>query len=242
MTSFVIKMIAIFSMFCDHLSDSLIGHFTFLNVIGRIAFPLFAFQIVIGYKHTSNIKKYLLRLFVFEIVSQIPFQIFITNYTGERFNLNIFFTLACGLISLIVINKRFTKNIYIDTIIRFALISTICVISQVLNFDYGAIGILTILLIYYTYPCIWSEGKKTIEYRKIPLLFLGAMCLELIEYRDILVQGQKTTFIQIFVALLLPIFIMLAYNGEKGKSLKYFFYAFYPIHLIILELISYLIN
>ena len=242
MTSFVIKIIAICSMFCDHLSDSLIGHFTFLNVIGRIAFPLFAFQIVIGYKKTSNVKKYLTRLLIFAIISQIPFQVFITNYTGERFNLNIFFTLACGLISLIILNKNFTKNKVLNTAIQIMLTSIICILSWLLNFDYKVTGILTIILIYYTYPCDWNEDKKTIEYRKTPLLFLGAICLSLIEYGDILMQGQLTVFIQIFIASLLPIFIMLAYNGEKGKSLKYFFYAFYPVHLIILDLISLQLN
>ena len=59
MSSFVIKLIAIITMLCDHSGDAIIGHFSILNIIGRIAFPLFCFQIVVGYKHTKNVKKYL---------------------------------------------------------------------------------------------------------------------------------------------------------------------------------------
>ena len=58
MSSFIIKIIAIFTMFIDHSGDALIGKTSILNVIGRIAFPLFAFQLVVGYKNTSNLKKY----------------------------------------------------------------------------------------------------------------------------------------------------------------------------------------
>ena len=56
-------------MFCDHSGDAFIGHFSFLNLIGRIAFPIFAFQVVQGYIHTHNVKKYALRLFIFAFIS-----------------------------------------------------------------------------------------------------------------------------------------------------------------------------
>ena len=80
MSSFVIKLIAIISMICDHTSDALIGHLSFWNIIGRVAFPLFCFQLVIGYKHTRNIEKYLLRLFLFGLISQVPFSLFIYSF------------------------------------------------------------------------------------------------------------------------------------------------------------------
>lgn len=69
MSSFVIKLIAIITMLCDHSGDAILGRFSFLNVIGRIAFPLFCFQIVIGYKHTKNVNKYFLRLFIWYYIS-----------------------------------------------------------------------------------------------------------------------------------------------------------------------------
>ena len=71
MTSFVLKIIALITMFCDHFGDAFIGHTSALNVIGRIAFPIFAFQISEGYIHTKNIKKYIARLLIFAIISQI---------------------------------------------------------------------------------------------------------------------------------------------------------------------------
>ena len=91
MSSFVIKIIAIISMIFDHASDAIIGHFSFFNLIGRIAFPLFCFQLVNGFKHTKNIYKYMLRLIIFGIISQIPFSIFIYFYSGSFTTLNIFF-------------------------------------------------------------------------------------------------------------------------------------------------------
>lgn len=242
MSSFVIKLIAICSMFCDHAGDSLIGHFTFLNVIGRIAFPLFAFQIVIGFVNTSNIKKYLSRMFVFAIISQIPYQIFITGYTGEKFNLNVFFTLACGLISLIIVNKQIIQNKFGDTFIKIIFIGLICTLAQITKCDYGAIGILIILLIYFTYPYDFKKENDKINYQKLVLLILGAIVLCMINYRKIIAMGVLKITTEVIVAAVLPIIFMLAYNGKKGKSLKYFFYAFYPVHLIILDIIHYFLS
>ena len=69
MSSFIIKIIAIISMLFDHTNDVFIGHLSVLNLIGRIAFPLFSFQLVVGYTYTHNIKKYISRMFIFALIS-----------------------------------------------------------------------------------------------------------------------------------------------------------------------------
>ena len=76
MTSFSLKIIALITMFLDHISYPIFGGFSYLNLIGRIAFPIFAFQISEGFIHTKNVKKYMLRLLLFAFISQIPFQLF----------------------------------------------------------------------------------------------------------------------------------------------------------------------
>ena len=92
MSAFVLKIIAVITMTCDHVSYLIFGGFSFLNYIGRIAFPIFAYQITEGYIHTHNLKKYFFRLFIFALVSQIPFMLF-TSIISPKFHLNIFFTL-----------------------------------------------------------------------------------------------------------------------------------------------------
>lgn len=96
MSAFVLKIIAIITMFIDHLGYAIYGRLSFFNYIGRIAFPIFAFQISEGYIYTKNLKKYLLRLFVFAIISQIPFLLFYSIFS-KNFALNIFFTLLLGM-------------------------------------------------------------------------------------------------------------------------------------------------
>ena len=83
MTSFILKCIAMISMLIDHTSVAYFGQTTLFNVIGRIAFPIFAFQISEGYIHTKNLKKYLLRLFCFAIISQVPFMLFDSMFTNN---------------------------------------------------------------------------------------------------------------------------------------------------------------
>lgn len=92
MSLFVLKIIGILSMFIDHY-HYIIGGPEILNIIGRMAFPIFSFSLGEGYFHTGNFKKYFGRLFFFAIISQIPAYIFKLNYP-----LNIFFTLLLGLV------------------------------------------------------------------------------------------------------------------------------------------------
>lgn len=101
MTSFALKMIAIVSMFCDHFGDAYVGSFSIFNLIGRIAFPIFAFQISEGFIHTRSIKKYFLRLGIFALISQIPFWLFSHKFLGTNdLSLNVFFTLFLGLLGI----------------------------------------------------------------------------------------------------------------------------------------------
>ncbi len=100
MTNFVLKIIAMVTMFLDHFGYALYGQFSSFNYIGRLAFPIFAFGISEGYAHTKSKKNYCIRLFMFAIISQAPFMLFCSIFrTG--FMLNIFFTLLIGLIAII---------------------------------------------------------------------------------------------------------------------------------------------
>jgi len=104
MSSFVLKIFAIISMLIDHASFAFYGKFSPWNYLGRLAFPIFAYQISEGYIHTSNLRKYFLRLLVFALISQIPFSLFLSMYS-DNFYLNIFFTLLLGLLAITVYDK-----------------------------------------------------------------------------------------------------------------------------------------
>ncbi|MBR3325447.1 MAG: hypothetical protein IKG14_05330 [Clostridia bacterium] len=108
MSSFIVKFIAIIGMTIDHVNDIFYKQ-TALNVIGRIAFPLFCFQIVVGYSKTRSIPKYILRLLGFAIITQIPYTFFM-NAINAGFSLNVLFTLSLGLIVMYIYDLTTINN------------------------------------------------------------------------------------------------------------------------------------
>jgi len=107
MDAFTLKIIAMITMLIDHTGHLIFGDFSYFNYIGRLAFPIFAFQISQGYIHTKDFKKYAFRLAVFALIAQIPFMLFISIITGAFFTwyLNIFFTLLLGLLAILAYDK-----------------------------------------------------------------------------------------------------------------------------------------
>lgn len=241
MSSFAIKLIAIITMFCDHFGDAILGRFSILNIIGRIAFPLFCFQIVIGYKHTKNINKYIIRLLLFGIISQIPFSLFTYSYVGRFDLLNVYFTLAFGLLAVYLLDILPKKYKFIAVVFDILLM----IIAEFLQTDYGWFGVCLIICIYLFY----NDKKSNISNSETSLTFFNNnllfsivfFALVVIKYSNYFVAGSYTMAIVQILGTFFPIIFMLLYNGKKGHSMKYFFYVFYPLHLLILVIAHYLI-
>lgn len=233
MSSFVLKIIAVICMFCDHLGDVGLRYLSVMNIIGRIAFPLFAFQLVVGYKNTSNLKKYAIRLITFALISQIPFSIFSYIINGSLFSLNIFFTLAFGLMVLFIF-ENFDNKFF-----KYLLIALILVLAHFAKVDYGAWGVFIIFFIYLFCPTLNKDTKMDKRLQYFIFLF-GFLILCLLKYSEYFGQMSYIYLISIIAFTFLPSILMLFYNGKKGRSWKYFFYVFYPLHLTILD-ISYFV-
>lgn len=244
MSSFVIKLIAVFTMLIDHTCDVIIQHYSVGYIIGRIAFPLFAFQLVIGYENTHDIKKYLKRLLIFALLAEVPYAILFYNYV-HQIDVNIFFTLFFALVSLIIWDSKkvILNNKFITWTCKLLLIALICFVCEFLHFDHGYGGILTVLLIYLFYPYSLKEDEFMVKKRNVlkDLLFFFVMfliaCVRFSAYLSVL--GIYDCILLVLFASISTL-IMLAYNGKKGPSFQYFFYAFYPLHLAILDIIYYI--
>jgi len=179
-----------------------------LRLIGRIAFPIFCFLLVEGFLHTRDIKKYALRLFVFALISEIPFDL---AFSGNIFSLeyqNVFFTLLIGLLTIwgIKLVSRYDK--IKKLILSVVIVALGMVIAKYMKTDYGSFGVAAIVLLY-----VCSSNRKL-------QCILGAI-----------IFSWEVTAILSFV-------IIYFYNGERGIKLnKYLFYAFYPAHILILYFI-----
>ena len=117
-----------------------------MRAVGRLAFPIFAFLLVEGYRHTSDIRKYFIRLFLFALISEVPFDLASTGQVFDLQKQNIFFTLAAGLVVLYL--GKVAKWNQMGAVIG---IVVIMVVSEALHFDYGMAGILLIVLIYFLF-------------------------------------------------------------------------------------------
>ena len=209
MTAFSLKLLAVVAMLIDHSGEVLFSNNSYMRMFGRLAFPIYAFFIVEGFHKSHDTKKYLLRLFLFALISEIPFDLAL--HKGVFFYpkaQNVFFTLAIGLGMLMAL-KRFSDSIYLKILI----VVTACIYAEFMHTDYSYRGVLVILFfeIFREFP-LYRNISVMAVFMKIAYWFNG--------YAS---------------AALLPISF---YNGKKGPSWKYFFYLFYPLHLLLLYFIA----
>ncbi len=224
-----LKVIACISMLLDHAGRilQLTGWPALLlcQIIGRLAFPIFVYLLVEGFLHTGNLRKYGSNLLIFALLSEIPYDLalkgstgFLPEYTGQ----NTLFTLFLGLIMLCCIKKAetllYSKISAYDLcmIARILLILLFGAAAQFLNLDYGFAGM----------ACIGAMYIFRADPRQAA--FFGCVGLNL----DYL--SNPGSFLS-----LLPLSL---YDGSRGKQNKYFFYLFYPGHLILLLLLQHLIH
>ena len=238
-----LKIIAIAVMFIDHLAATVLeGHilstygsiylydmanmtrpavllYFAMRIIGRLGFPIFIFLMIEGFEHTRNRWKYLQRLAIFALISEIPFDMAFNyrrlNFTsGKIFELtyqNVFFTLAIGLFVLIIIKMIEEADLdkYLKIILIAAIVIAGMVVAEVLRTDYSAFGVLAIVVMY----LLRKNRINAVIWTCVTLTF--ASVLE--------------------IAALIVLLPISRYNGKRGLSMKYVFYAFYPVHLLLLR-------
>ena len=147
-SSFTLHILAMSLMLCDHLWATLLPAQEWLTCIGRIAFPIFAFMIVEGYFHTSNIRKYMRRLLIGAIISEIPFNLVMGSSIIYPFHQNVLWTFLIALLSITFIEKAKRSGKW------WAAILTViigCLLGTVGMVDYLGAGVLTVLGFYGCY-------------------------------------------------------------------------------------------
>lgn len=201
------------------LDDGFYDLYRVMRNIGRIAFPIYCFLLVEGFRRTKNKIKYVLRLGVFALISEIPFDLALSSRMFAFSYQNVFFTLLIGLLTMLamealehMLRKRQDAGVgNIPALVLYPAYIAVLVVgafaAELLHADYGAKGIICIVVLYF------FRGNKITQ-------ALAGACAFLWE------AYASLAFIPIAL-----------YNGERGLKLKYVFYIFYPLHLLVLYLI-----
>lgn len=205
--SFQLKCIAIVSMALDHTGAVLYPSQIWLRCLGRIAFPIFCFLIVEGFFHTHDVRRYMGRLGVFALISEIPYDLAFRGVPLEYAHQNVFFTFLIG-IGMMVLLERNREWPVKAVILLLAMWLAVLIRS-----DYNFRGVLLIFVFYIFHESRWLAVTA------------GG-------FWNFLYQGVIQKY---GVLSVLPLAL---YNGERGRKMKYFFYIFYPAHLLLLYGIS----
>ena len=303
-----LKLMGIFVMLIDHTALAVISRlkmkllisggqpgnlqsvYSGMKFVGRLGFPIFCFLLLEGFEKTRNRGKYLFRLGLFALISEIPYDLAFSSKVLEFHHQNVFFTLFLGLLSLCAyafmekhklpalagwlmcaVGVAFsgawlTKSswhfvqTYIlsrlpgmaffghtiteatmfcaicisvaallfcyrwrmgrDKMLRagtnLAILSLLMILADLLHTDYLGAGVLTVTVMYI--------------FRKHNVLAMAGGCAAL------MLKGLKE------LPAFLTVIPIAMYNGKRGLRLKYFFYVFYPAHLLLLWLIAWLMG
>lgn len=230
-----LHIIAMILMLGDHLWATFLPNQEWLTILGRIAFPMFAFMVVEGFFHTHDFKKYLLRMFVCALFSEIPFDLMIGGTIFSPYHQNVIWTFIIGLIGIYLIETvKATNNKILYWISVIAVVFLGFILGTITAVDYYGAGVWTVYAFYF------FRGKNSLN-RIGQLLSLYFINIKMLggQFYPINLFGYELEIYQQGFALLSLIFIWL-YKGRQGyhsKPFQYFCYAFYPGHLLILGLL-----
>ena len=235
-----LHIIAMAFMLMDHLWATLLPGQEWLTCLGRIAFPIFSFLIVEGYFHTHDFKKYLLRLLIFALISEIPFNLMCGGTFFYPIHQNVIWTFLLGLLGIHLMETVHKKyNVWIYTLVCILVCMAGLIIGTLCMVDYYGPGVLMVFVFYFFHgKKWWCLLGQILSLYWINVVLLGGLIY------TINLFGIDIEFYQQGLALLALIPIWL-YSGEKGlhsKFFQYFCYSFYPGHMIILVLILNFIN
>lgn len=246
-----LKWIAIVSMTLDHVMKTVLtqreltdwgmsmeASYILIHLVlplGRIAFPIFAYGIAQGCAFTRDRRKFLLRLLLFAAVSEIPFQLaFQLAFSGGlhlgpslRFSLtNVLFTFLLGALGCLAwdfFREKGRAWIAVFPVLLLALL------AEFLHTDYGGWGVFFVVLPY----VLQSRRAKLISLAGLVIAFYGFY----VPFNGITfswLQGDWGSLLDLGCALL-AVALLALYSGEKGgRYPKYFFYVYYPAHLLVL--------
>ena len=246
MSAFLLRLIACLAMLLDHIGY-LEGNLI-LRAIGRIAFPIFVYLVYNGFRHTSCRWRYALRMAIFAVISQIPFSLLCADTLTYESG-NVFFTLLAGLLCIWATDllRKYKVGKW------FCWLPTVMICSVYLlgwlRSDYGGRGIVLAMIFYF------FDGKRWWNRLAVALLCLVAVfynqltsvAINLLRHGMLAFPAlNRWDLWQLFSLASLPLIFL--YNGKKGpqpknrfaaKLTQFGFYAFYPLHMLVLWFITY---
>ena len=222
-------------MLCDHLWGTVVPGNDWLTCIGRLTFPIYAFLIVEGYFHTRNLKKYVMRLLLFAVLSEIPFDLAMGSSLFYPIHQNVLwsFLISMGLIHWNEKTKE--KALWKQLLVGMASVALGYIVGIVTFVDYYHAGVLTVLVFYFFRKRTWWCRLGQL----LCLWYINTEMLGGLSY-EVTLFGQTVFFARQGLALLalIPIWLYRGRQGRNSKALQYGYYAFYPAHLLILGILK----
>ena len=233
LSAFLLKILACIFMAIDHVGVAIFPQINILRIIGRIAFPIFAFFIAEGCRYTKNKIKRFVLVFTLGVVCETAYYIYTKEFYG---NILLTFSLSILLIYLLQEVKKHLFNKQISLLIFWSVLFVLSIIAvklltQKIYVDYGFYGVLTpVFVSLFDFNNTNASEKVKVLDCKLTKLFCLSVALVLLWYFG-------SFDIQIWSLLSIP--LLLLYNGKRGRfKFKYGFYIFYPLHLLLIEFIS----
>lgn len=218
-----LKLIAAFAMLLDHAGILLFPRVHLLRILGRIAFPLYAYMIAEGCRYTRNKLRYFLMVFGLGTACQLVYYF----ASGDTYlNILLTFSLSIGLIYLLQASYQAQTwhRQMLWSMLFAAGVLAVYGINRILIIDYGFWGVMTPVFASFAFL------RKFPRWASVVLLGAGLVLL-----------GADFGGMQHYALLALP--LLLLYSGKRGTAnLKYFFYIFYPVHLAVLQGIAWIVG
>lgn len=196
------------------------------RAVGRIAFILFAFMAAEGFRYTHSRKKYLLRLGIFALCSEIPFDLAFYGKLYDTNGQNVYFTLFLGVAALCLL-----KSLKGHFILQAIGITLCCITAAFLRTDYMFMGVLLIVTFYIYRRFFWLQCLMGSA-----VIYAGIVLVNMVRNfgkgitLDVFLQSGMSELYGLFAFVLIYF-----YNGKKGRQLpKMCYYLFYPLHLLAL--------
>ena len=240
LTAAVLHIIAMTLMLMDHLWATLLPAREWLTCAGRVAFPIFAFMAVEGYFHTRSFKKYILRMLLFAVLSEIPFDLM---YGGTWFypvHQNVLWTFLLGLLGVWLMEQvRKKGKIWMYLLVCVLVVPAGLVLGTLCMVDYYGVGVLTVFVFYFLHGRKWW-------------CFLGQLAA--LYWLNVELRGGLMYPVQLFgmefelcqqglaLLALIPIWLYRGRQGYHSKPFQYLCYAFYPVHMLLLVVVLNFIN